>query len=413
MTPPAARSRASRRPAPCGPQPARRVRAIRSRTLSRRARRARRADRRQPPAWGGLATVARLWRDQADPDGEQSMGQHGGSDVPVETQSRRRVITLDRPYRQGGCPCAVSTTAATGVYTGVSDGPPTSRIAPDARRPDAPAIPPSPPAPQPSPAPRPRPRASADGRRPDLPPVRLPRHEPAAGDRLDAGPVPALARPAAARRSPRWSSWAFPASSCSASRQHKDARGSAACDDAGIVQEAVRLIKRQAPGLLVITDVCFCEYTDHGHCGPLTDTAAGGSTWTTTRRCPLLAEQAVSHARAGADVVAPSGMMDGMVRRDPARARRRRVRGPADPLVRGQVRQRLLRPVPRRRREHARPSATAGRTRWTRPTATRRCARSRIDLAEGADLVMVKPALAYLDIVRRVKERFGVPVGRV
>src|SRR5436305_12352148 len=92
----------------------------------------------------------------------------------------------------------------------------------------------------------------------------------------------------------------------------KDARGEVACDDDGIVQEAVRRIKRQAPELLVITDVCFCEYTDHGHCGPLTE-RGGRVDVDNDATLPLLAEQAVSHARAGADVVAPSGMMDGMV----------------------------------------------------------------------------------------------------
>src|SRR3954447_22009403 len=94
---------------------------------------------------------------------------------------------------------------------------------------------------------------------------------------------------------------------------HKDATGSAASDDAGIVQEATRLIKRQAPDLLVITDVCFCEYTDHGHCGPLTRSKDGRVDVDNDATLALLARQAVSHARAGADVVAPSGMMDGMV----------------------------------------------------------------------------------------------------
>src|SRR3954469_5001270 len=94
---------------------------------------------------------------------------------------------------------------------------------------------------------------------------------------------------------------------------HKDATGSAASDDAGIVQEATRLIKRQAPDLLVITDVCFCEYTDHGHCGPLARGQGGRMDVDNDATLPLLARQAVSHAMAGADVVAPSGMMDGMV----------------------------------------------------------------------------------------------------
>jgi porphobilinogen synthase len=94
--------------------------------------------------------------------------------------------------------------------------------------------------------------------------------------------------------------------------EHKDATGSSASDDAGIVQDATRRIKHQAPELLIITDVCFCEYTDHGHCGPLTE-SGGRLDVDNDATLPLLAEQAVSHARAGADLVAPSGMMDGMV----------------------------------------------------------------------------------------------------
>ena len=94
--------------------------------------------------------------------------------------------------------------------------------------------------------------------------------------------------------------------------EHKDARGSAALRDDGIVQQAIGVARRAAPGLLVITDLCFCEYTDHGHCGPLTE-SGGRMDVDNDATLPLLAEQAVSHARAGADVIAPSGMMDGMV----------------------------------------------------------------------------------------------------
>src|SRR5262249_19703489 len=95
--------------------------------------------------------------------------------------------------------------------------------------------------------------------------------------------------------------------------EHKDARGSAALHDEGIVQQAIRVAKQAAPGLLVITDLCFCEYTDHGHCGPLAE-SGGRMDVDNDATLPLLAQQAVSHARAGADVIAPSGMMDGMVR---------------------------------------------------------------------------------------------------
>src|SRR5262249_12382742 len=94
--------------------------------------------------------------------------------------------------------------------------------------------------------------------------------------------------------------------------EHKDSRGSAALRDDGIVQRAIGVARRAAPRLLVITDRCSCEYTDHGHCGPLTE-SGGRVDVDNDATLPLLAEQAVSHARAGADVIAPSGMMDGMV----------------------------------------------------------------------------------------------------
>src|SRR3954465_9784847 len=92
----------------------------------------------------------------------------------------------------------------------------------------------------------------------------------------------------------------------------KDAQGLSACDDAGIVQEAVRLIRRQCPDLLVMTDVCFCEYTDHGHCGVLNE-KTGRMDVDNDATLELLAKQAVSHAQAGSDLIAPSGMMDGMI----------------------------------------------------------------------------------------------------
>ena len=190
--------------------------------------------------------------------------------------------------------------------------------------------------------------------------------------------------------------------------EHKDSRGAVACRDDGIVQEAVRFIKKQAPELLVITDVCFCEYTDHGHCGPLKE-SDGKFDVDNDATLPLLAEQSVSHARAGADMIAPSGMMDGMV---------------------GAIRQGLDRagftqiPImsyaakfasgyygPFRDAAESAPSFGDRRTYQMDPANGDEAIREvALDLAEGADLVMVKPALAYLDIARRVKETFGVPV---
>jgi porphobilinogen synthase len=178
--------------------------------------------------------------------------------------------------------------------------------------------------------------------------------------------------------------------------------------ESGIVQEAVRLVKKQAPGLLVMTDVCFCEYTDHGHCGPLVE-AGGRLDVDNDATLPLLAEQAVSHARAGADVIAPSGMMDGMVG-----AIRAGLDGAdfADiPILSYAAKFASGYYGPFREAAASTPAFGDRRTYQMDPANGDEALREvALDLAEGADLVMVKPALAYLDIVRRVKERFGVPV---
>ncbi len=189
---------------------------------------------------------------------------------------------------------------------------------------------------------------------------------------------------------------------------HKDARGSAASAEGGIVQEAVKLVKAQAPGLLVMTDVCFCEYTDHGHCGPLVE-KAGRLDVDNDATLPLLAEQAVSHARAGADVIAPSGMMDGMVQA---------IRAGLDgagfsgiPILSYAAKFASAYYGPFRDAAESAPAFGDRRTYQMDPANGDEALREvALDLAEGADFVMVKPALAYLDIVRRVKERFGVPV---
>ena len=164
--------------------------------------------------------------------------------------------------------------------------------------------------------------------------------------------------------------------------EHKDARGSAAARDDGIVQEAIRLARQVAPDLLVITDLCFCEYTDHGHCGPLAE-IGGRIDVDNDATLPLLVEQAESHARAGAHMIAPSGMMDGMVARDSPRARST----PASPTCRSC---RTPPSSPAATTAHfatppkARPaSATAGPTRWTRPTPAKPCSRPRSTWPKG------------------------------
>jgi porphobilinogen synthase len=189
---------------------------------------------------------------------------------------------------------------------------------------------------------------------------------------------------------------------------HKDARGTSASDDGGIVQEAVRQIKKQAPELLVITDVCFCEYTDHGHCGPLRDVGGGRLDVDNDATLPLLAEQAASHARAGADVVAPSGMMDGMVRAIRDGLDRSGFTGV--PILSYAAKFASGYYGPFREAAESTPSFGDRRTYQMDPANGDEALREvAIDLEEGADMVIVKPALAYMDIVRRVKDRFGVP----
>lgn len=190
--------------------------------------------------------------------------------------------------------------------------------------------------------------------------------------------------------------------------EHKDARGSSALQDDGIVQQAVRLIKKRAPDLLTITDLCFCEYTDHGHCGPLTE-IAGRLDVDNDATLPLLVRQAISHARAGADVIAPSGMMDGMVR-----ALREGLDGAGfggTPIMAYSSKFASAYYGPFRDAADSAPSFGDRRGYQMDPANGDEAIReAALDLAEGADVIMVKPALAYLDIARRLKDAFGVPL---
>jgi porphobilinogen synthase len=190
---------------------------------------------------------------------------------------------------------------------------------------------------------------------------------------------------------------------------HKDATGSSALDDEGIVQQALRTL-RQSFGdkVLLITDECFCEYTDHGHCGVLTE-QGGRRDVDNDATLPLLAAQCVSHARAGADMVAPSGMLDGMVG-----AIRRGLDAagfPWLPILSYAAKYASAFYGPFRDAAES-PPQFGDRTGYQMDPANGDEALREValDLSEGADMVMVKPALAYLDIVRRVKETFGVPV---
>ncbi len=192
--------------------------------------------------------------------------------------------------------------------------------------------------------------------------------------------------------------------------EHKDAEGSDAVRDSGIVARAVRAAKDAAPDVLCITDVCFCEYTDHGHCGPLS-AAAGRMDVDNDATLELLGRQAVVHARAGADVVAPSGMMDGMVGA---------IRGALDaegfshvPILSYAAKYASAFYGPFRDAAESAPQFGDRRSYQMDPAAAAEQALREVelDLAEGADLVMVKPALAYLDVVRQVRDRWpGVPL---
>ncbi len=190
---------------------------------------------------------------------------------------------------------------------------------------------------------------------------------------------------------------------------HKDAVGSSAIDDEGIVQQALRELRRAFKDVLLITDECFCEYTDHGHCGVLGD-HGGRQDVDNDATLLLLAKQCVSHARAGADLVAPSGMLDGMVKA---------IRTGLDeagfhwlPILSYAAKYASGFYGPFREAAESPPQFGDRSGYQMDPANSDEALREvALDLAEGADIVMVKPALAYLDIIRRVKDRFGVPVG--
>ena len=186
----------------------------------------------------------------------------------------------------------------------------------------------------------------------------------------------------------------------------KDEQGSGAYDDEGVVQLAVRAIKDAHPELVVITDVCLCAYTSHGHCGVVLEDGEVDNDLT----LELLAETAISHARAGRGCRGAE-RHDGRPRgRAALPARRRGPQGSADRRLLGQVRLRLLRAVPRGGRLGARASATGAATRWIPANADEAVREALLDVEEGADMVMVKPALPYLDVIRRVKDATRVPV---
>lgn len=186
--------------------------------------------------------------------------------------------------------------------------------------------------------------------------------------------------------------------------EEKDELASGAYAEHGVVQEAVRAIKRQAPDLPVITDVCCCEYTSHGHCGVLVDGDVHND-----RTLDLLARTAVSHARAGADIVAPSDMMDGRVAA--IRAALDAAGFESTPIMAYSAKYASAFYGPFREAAESTPAFGDRRSHQLDPANAREALREiAADLDEGADIVIVKPALAYLDVVARARERFDVPL---
>ncbi len=185
----------------------------------------------------------------------------------------------------------------------------------------------------------------------------------------------------------------------------KDAEGSAAWDEEGIVQVCVQAIKRALPELLVITDVCLCEYTDHGHCGVL----RGDGHVDNDASVELLARTAVSHARAGASVVAPSDMMDGRV--GAIRAALDEEGFSQTPIMAYSAKFASAFYGPFREAADSAPASGDRRGYQMDPANGREAVREALlDVGEGADMVMVKPALAYGDLIRAVREATNLPV---
>ena len=186
--------------------------------------------------------------------------------------------------------------------------------------------------------------------------------------------------------------------------EKKDPRGASSISSTGVVQRAIEAIRKANLNLLVLTDVCLCEYTDHGHCGVIENGEVANDA-----TLPILAEQALSHARAGADVVAPSDMMDGRVaairmKLDDHKFQNIAILSYAAKYCSGFY-------GPFREAADSAPQFGDRRSYQMDPANAREALKEvALDLDEGADMVMVKPALPYLDVIRQVRDRFDVPV---
>ncbi len=186
--------------------------------------------------------------------------------------------------------------------------------------------------------------------------------------------------------------------------EHKDEVASSAYHPQGVIQQAIRAIKQSVPELLVVTDVCLCEYTSHGHCGIIVNGYVDND-----QTLPFLARTALSHAEAGADIIAPSDMMDGRVKA---------IRGALDekglqhiPILSYAAKYASAFYGPFREAAESTPQFGDRRSYQMDPPNLREALREvEQDITEGADIIMVKPALAYLDVIRQVRDRFNYPL---
>jgi porphobilinogen synthase len=186
--------------------------------------------------------------------------------------------------------------------------------------------------------------------------------------------------------------------------ESKDEMASGAYDDDGIVQRALRAIKREVPDLLLITDVCNCEYTSHGHCGLVVDGDVANDP-----TLEWLAKSAVSHAKAGADIVAPSDMMDGRV--GAIRTALDRQGFSNTPILSYAAKFASVFYGPFREAAESTPQFGDRRSYQMDPANAREAMREiALDIEEGADMIMVKPAMPYLDVIREARDRFDVPI---
>ena len=219
----------------------------------------------------------------------------------------------------------------------------------------------------------------------------------------------------------RWADKGLPAVLLFGIPEHKDAAGSGAWDDGGPVQELIRQVKRSLPQVVVITDVCLCEYTDHGHCGPLVKNRdshlfpgkekIGDCPYFVDNDAAIesLGRVAVSHAASGADIVAPSAMMDGQV--GAIRGALDAAGFPSTAILSYAVKFASSLYGPFREAAGCAPSFGDRRSYQMDPLAPRQAAlEAAADVEEGADLLMVKPAWTYLDVIAEVRRRFDLPL---